>query len=224
MRNISFADGEYYHIYNRGTDKRAVFLDDQDFERFFQSMEEFNNSDPVGGLFVASFRKKLLRSSATQLSEESRNEERLVDIIAYCLNPNHFHLLLKQVSEKGIEKFMQRLGTGYTKYFNHKYDRTGVLFQGKFKAIHVDSNEYLLHVSAYVNLNFRVHQLKDSGAQWRSSFGEYTGERRGRQLCMTESILGQFRNVKGYRDFAEHSLKGTLERRGLLDAAMLLEE
>lgn len=221
MRKISFADGEFYHVYNRGTDKRTIFLDDQDFNRFLQSMVEFNNLDPVGGLFVNSFRKKLLRGSASKFDELTGKDEKLVEIIAYCLNSNHFHFVLKQVSEKGIEKFMQRLGTGYTMYFNHKYNRTGVLFQGKFKAVHVDSNEYLLHVSAYVNLNFQVHVLRGSAS--KSSWGEYVGKCHGVRLCNTEPVFGQFRNKSDYILFAENSLKGILERRGFLDEASRLE-
>lgn len=80
----------------------------------------------------------------------------MVKFIAYCINPNHYHFILQQVSEKGIEKFMQRLGMGYAKYFNNRRKRSGTLFQGKFKARHIDSNEYLLHVSSYVNLNYKL--------------------------------------------------------------------
>lgn len=225
MRKVSFAEGEFYHIYNRGTDKRSIFLDDQDLARFLQSMVEFNNLHPVGGLYANSFMKKRLRHpmSKSQLEDET-DEKKLVEVIAYCLNPNHFHLLLRQVSEKGIEKFMQRLGNGYTKYFNHKYERTGVLFQGKFKAVHIDSNEYLLHVSAYVNLNNRVHQLRSSAPKYRASWGEYVGEaKEGEKMCCTEAVRGQFRNRRDYIEFAESSLMGTLENRGLLQASDLLE-
>ncbi len=79
-------------------------------------------------------------------------------MIAYCLNPNYFHFILEEILEKGIEKFMQKLGGGYPRYFNEKHHRTGALFQGKFKSVHIDSDEYLLHVSAYVNnLNICIH-------------------------------------------------------------------
>lgn len=225
MRKTVFANEEFYHVYNRGTDKRTIFLDDLDFARFLQSMVEFNTLEPVGGLFVNSFRKNLLlrHSMSKYRAEGGANETRLVEIIAYCLNPNHFHLLLRQVSERGIEKFMQRLGNGYTKYFNHKYDRSGVLFQGTFKAVHVDSNEYLLHVGAYVNLNFRVHQLRGLASKYRSSWAEYVGRGKKEGICETEPVLGQFRKRGDYMEFAENSLRGTLERRGLLETSDLLE-
>jgi putative transposase len=223
MRKVSFAEGEFYHVYNRGTDKRTIFLDDQDFARFLQSMVEFNTLVPVGGLFVNSFRKTQLRGRTSKLNEGMEKEEKLVEVVAYCLNPNHFHFILKQVSEKGVEKFMQRLGTGYTMYFNHKYERTGALFQGKFKAVHVDSNEYLLHVSAYVNLNNRVHKLGGEDCEFRSSWEEYVGRGRKGGICETRPVLGQFQKRCDYVPFAENSLKGTLERRGLLEASDLLE-
>ena len=106
----------------------------------------------------------------------------LVEIVAYCLNPNHYHLIVKQISEKGIERFMQKIGTGYTNYFNKRYERSGALFQGKFKSIHIDSNEYLLHLSVYVFENrlgslsghdtiFRaVNSIRSAAANPRSAF------------------------------------------------------
>lgn len=229
MRKIPFTEGEFYHVYNRGTDKRTIFLDDQDFMRFLQSMMEFNVHDPIGSLYQNSFRFKQLSGRVAKLEPgKVKEEERLVDIVAYCLNPNHFHLLLRQVSEKGVEKFMQKLGTGYTQYFNHKYDRTGVLFQGRFKAIHVDSNEYLLHVSAYVNLNFRVHDvLSNPAAKYNGSWEEYMrvicGKKNKNKMCDTHPILGQFQKKQDYVEFAENSLKGVLERRGFLDEVSRLE-
>lgn len=225
MRKVPFAEGEFYHVYNRGTDKRTIFLDDQDFMRFLQSMQEFNVHGPVGSLYQNSFHKKnSLRSLAPECETEEKENEKLVEIIAYCLNPNHFHFVLKQVAEKGIAKFMQKLGTGYTNYFNHKYERTGNLFQGVFKAVHVGSNEYLLHVSAYVNLNYRVHQLRSETPKYRTSEAEFLGEVvESKKMCETEAVLGQFRNRSDYKEFAENSLRGTLERRGVLEEAALLE-
>lgn len=218
MRKTAFAEGEFYHIYNRGTDRRDIFSDEDDYLRFLESMVQFNNLEPIGSIFENSFRQKQkqLGSPASK-----KKMERLVNIVAYCLNPNHYHFVLEQVTEKGIEKFMQRLGTGYTKFFNNRYARTGVLFQGKFKAIHIDSNPYLLHVSAYVNLNNRVHRL--GGSDFRSSWTEYTTGLGQPGMCEKEVVLGQFRKPEEYAAFAENSLQGTLARRGILDDALLLE-
>ena len=141
----------------------------------------------------------------------------LVEIICYCLNPNHYHFILKQKSEKGIERFMHKIGMGYTNYFNKKYKRSGSLFQGPFKSIHIDSNEYLLHLSAYVNKNNFIHGYKDelmnkdsenprglseSGTRQYSSYLDYIGKRNG-ILCNKEIVLGQFKNQKEYQEFME---------------------
>ena len=205
-RKTSFANGEFYHVYNRGVDKRIIFTDTHDAHRFLKSMVEFNSTDPVGSLYENSFRNLG--------GETAKIEEKLVNIVAYCLNPNHFHLVLEQLTDGGISEFMKRIG-GYTWYFNNKYRRNGSLFQGVFKDVHIDSNEYLLHVSAYVNLNDRVHKLGGETAKLIesiSSWGEYV-EKGIKGICEKEIILGQFKNVDEYRDFALSSLESIIRRK-----------
>ncbi|MBI5405798.1 transposase [Candidatus Kaiserbacteria bacterium] len=211
MRKTQLAEGEYYHVYNRGVDKRSIFNDREDIERFLQCMEEFNGVEPIGSLYENSFRPDQLGGRASKLVVEE--DSPLVEFIAYCLNPNHYHFILKQIAERGIEKIMQRIGTGHTMFFNNKHERNGSLFQGRFKAVHIDSNEYLLHVSSYVNLNDRVHQLGGPASKLvRSSFGEYM-DRGIKGICEKEIILGQFRNVDEYKKFALSSLKSIVERK-----------
>ena len=211
MRKIPFVNEEIYHIYNRGTDKRVIFEDEYDFQRFLQSLQEFNFLDPIGSIYEHSRLKKEEFGGSTSKSDK------LVEIIAYCLNPNHFHLLLKQVTERGVEKFMQRLGTGYTMYFNKKYERSGALFQGRFKAVYVGTNEYLLHLSVYVNLNDKVHKL--GGSTSKSSLNEYVGNIKNGSvvICDKEIILGQFKNINEYQLYAESTLKGIQERKLLMN-------
>ena len=108
---------------------------------------------------------------------------------------------------------MKRLGGGFTNYFNLKNQRSGALFQGKFKAAHIDSNEYLLHVSAYVNLNNMVHRIKSE--KFKSSWEEYFGDA-NKKLCSKDIILKQFKNKHEYKDFAENSLKSIQERKSML--------
>ncbi len=205
-RKTSFVIGEHYHVYNRGVDKRIIFADTHDVHRFFQSMIEFNTVPPIGSLYENSF---------LQLGGETpKSGEKLVNIIAYCLNPNHFHLILEQLTDGGISEFMKRLG-GYTGYFNKKHERSGSLFQGVFKDVHIDSNEYLLHVSAYVNLNDRVHQLGGETpklVESMSSWGEYM-DKGIKGICEKEIILGQFKNVSEYKEFALSSLEAILKRK-----------
>lgn len=209
MRKTVFFDGEYYHIFNRGVDKRQIFLEQNDIDRFFQSMREFNVLEPIGSIYENSFKNPL--GGSTSKSDVLGEENKLVEFVAYCLNPNHYHFILKQSADRGIEKFMQRLGTGYTMFFNEKYDRSGALFQGKFKAVHIDSNEQLLYTSAYVNLNDRVHQL--GGSTSKSSWGEYNKRETENNFCMTDIILSQFGDKNEYIDFAEEALLAIKENR-----------
>ncbi len=130
MRKVIFTNKEYYHIYNRGVDKRVIFENKYDYVRFIESMFEFNIDKSIGSLY-----KKRLKNKNDSISNLQKNCEKLVEIIAYCLNHNHYHLLLKQVADGGISKFMHKIGTGYTNYFNEKKDRSGSLFQGSFKAV-----------------------------------------------------------------------------------------
>ena len=190
MRKVPFVEGEYYHIYNRGVDKRSIFEDRKDLKRFFQSIKEFNTIEPIGSIFENTFNK-----------EES--SKKLVEIICYCLNPNHFHLILGQFVENGISEFMKRLG-GYTWYFNNRYKRNGALFQGVFKSSHINSNEYLLHASAYVNLNNRLKGKPPVLS--KSSWDEYLG-RENDCICNPDIILGQFNTLKEYQEFALSSLQ-----------------
>ncbi len=226
MRKTQFAEGEYYHVYNRGVDKRSIFNDQEDVERFLQCMEEFNVTEPIGSLYENSFRRDQLGGRASKLIADEE-DALLVEFIAYCLNPNHYHFVLKQIAERGIEKIMHKMGTGHTMFFNNKYERSGSLFQGRFKAIHIDSNEYLLHVSAYVNLNDRAHQLGGETPKLvrsRSSWGEYT-DAKTNGICEKEIVLGQFRNRDEYKEFALSSLESIIQRKEeLKDLRMFLLE
>lgn len=208
LRKKPHLNGEFYHVYNRGVDKRKIFSDKKDFERFLQSIEEFNAKDPIGSIYEHAFDKKKGRS---------RNEKALVSIAAYCLNPNHFHLLLRQTADEGIPKFMHRLATGYTKYFNEKYERSGALFQGPFKSIHVGTDSYLRHVSAYVNLNYRVHRLGSEAS--KSSWEQYAKGEKG--VASTNFVLSLFKNRKEYTAFAEDTVRDIVARRHELPEELL---
>lgn len=210
MRKVPFKKGELYHIFNRGTDKRNIFSDQKDFQRFFQSISEFNVLYPIGSIYWNSFKTSELRHP------RPKSDKKLVNIICYSVSPNHYHFILEQLEDRGIEKFMQKFGAGYTKYFNHKHKRSGVLFQGRFKSAHIDSNEYLLHLSVYVNLNNLVHKLGLRHPRSKSSWEEYVGSEKA-GLCRNKKvILGQFKNKKEYKQFAEKFVKGIIERKDML--------
>lgn len=143
-RTLTFASGEFYHIYNRGTDKRNVFTSRSDRDRFLALLYLANQNGPTD--------LKLQGRTLLEIVEE-RDGTPLVEIAAYCLMPNHFHLLIRELEEGGISKFMQKLTTGYTMYFNKWHERNGSLFQGKFKATHVADDRYLRYLISYIHLN-----------------------------------------------------------------------
>jgi len=219
MRNHTFEIGEYYHIYNRGNNKRDIILNKEDLSRFVQSIVELNIPEPIGSLFELSFRKK-------NLPELGSSTTKLVSIVAYCVNPNHFHLLLTPLVENGIEKFMQKLG-GYTRYFNEKNKNSGSLFQGRFKSKHIKNDRYLNHVSAYINMNNRNLLGSSTTKLSRSSLEEYIGDTVDlNRICDTDIVLGQFQSKKAYAKFALESWQDTQKRKRELkmtDLDFLLE-
>ena len=141
-RKFSFALGEFYHLYNRGTDKRIIFIDEEDRERF-TSLMFLCNSD----------RNIVYRDIPIGLTYGYERGGTLVDILAYCLMPNHFHILICGKKDGDASLFMQKLLTAYSMYFNKKYKRTGGLFEGTFKAKHVNTDEHLKYLFAYIHLN-----------------------------------------------------------------------
>ena len=217
MRKVKFVNGEYYHIYNRGVDKRTIFECQKDLDRFFLSMKEFNILAPIGSIyekFLAKAREKKQSKKFGNSVPKLLKEYELVEFICYNLLPNHYHFILQQLIDRGITKFMHKLSLGYTNHFNKIYKRSGSLFQGEYKAIHIDSNEYLLHLSAYVNLNHRVHNLEKFGNSvpklLKSSWDEYIDYGNGKNeksFCKKDIILDQFGSSLDYKKFAEDSLK-----------------
>jgi REP element-mobilizing transposase RayT len=197
MTRIKPVAGEYYHVFNRGVEKRKIFLDTVDYERFFVYLKEFNCQDPIYSLY---------RAKQQAVEVKPLRKKKIVEIISYCLNPNHFHLILKQVSENGISEFMKRLGVGYTGYFNSKNKRSGVLFQGSYKSVRIRNNDHLLYLSAYVNDNHFIHGYSDKkDAIWKySSLLEYL-DKKNRNLCSKGVLLEQFRNKNNFFDFVKEN-------------------
>ncbi|TSC72066.1 MAG: hypothetical protein G01um101470_422 [Parcubacteria group bacterium Gr01-1014_70] len=207
MRKTPFINSEYYHIYNRGTERRDIVLDVYDTNRFLQSMWEFNTTEPIGSIFENSFRNQSLGNRTPKSP--------LVEIVCYCVNLNHFHIIIKQISDNGISEFMKRLGGGYTNYFNKKYKRSGVLFQGKFKDRHIQTNEHLLYLSSYVNLNDMVHGLsrKSKHSLIRNSWADYVGHQTAINFCSKGIVLGQFATKKAYKKYALETLEYIKEKK-----------
>ena len=168
-------NGEFYHVYNRGVDRRNVFMDDRDRYRFIHDLYEFNDERSVVNLYRLSESERLLHRLPGRIRKPRKQ---LVRLIAFVEMPNHYHLLLQQKVDGGISLFMQKLGTGYTMYFNERYERSGALFQGKFKVKHVDQENYLRHLVSYIHAN-PAPLLKHGSALKRyrwSSYPDYIGK------------------------------------------------
>lgn len=204
LRKTPLVVGEYYHIYNRGNSKQTIFHDKNDYCRFIKIL--FLSNGEVG--FKVSVAGK-------EVFDFDRGNP-LVDIGAYCLMPNHFHLLLTQIKEGGISKFMQKLSTGYSMYYNKKYERTGTLFEGKFKSEHADNDRYLKYLFSYIHLN----PVKLIDANWKktgiknkskvtnflegyvfSSYQDYIGyDRQQGKIINTKSFPKYFQNSAMFKN------------------------
>lgn len=196
-----YLENGFYHIYNRGVEKRKIFLDSQDHSVFLSYLKDYLN--PKDELSL----KSVLFSTGSTFREKARAFNLLslknffgeIELVAYVLMPNHFHLLIKQTKEDGIDRFISSLGTRYSMYFNKKYHRVGKLFQGVYKAVLVDTGEQLMHLSRYIHLNSGKSKMLPS------SLPEFLGERNTAWIH-PDHVLEYFtRNNtnNSYRNFVE---------------------
>lgn len=189
-RIIPFVTGEIYHIYNRGTEKRTIFEDRRDYQRFLKTLRYYQLQGP----------KPKLSHFFPYQNFKLNSANKIVEILAYCLMPNHFHLLIKQIKDGGITEFITKTSLSFTKYYNKKYTRVGPLLQGQFKAVLIESDEQLLHISRYIHLNplasFLVGDL--NWYEW-SSYKEYATQTEG--ICSKEAIQNYFKFPREYQQF-----------------------
>lgn len=209
-RTTTLADNEFYHVYNRGVEKRNIFLGKRDFQRCIETFQfyQYKNND-------------FKFSSVTHPMWNRENYDKRVEIICYCLMPNHVHFILKQISNNGISDFMRLFANSYAKYFNTKYERVGSLFQGQFKAKHVGSDEQLVHLSRYVHLNpFVSGIIKNLKNYHWSSYNEYVKSQK-REICTKEDVLHMFKNKNDYakfiKDHQDYAINLELIKHNMID-------
>lgn len=184
----TYVQGGYYHLYNRGVEKRKIFLDERDYKVFLHFLKRYlqpQDKDEISWVL----------GRITSLVEE-------IDLLAYCLMPNHFHLLVKQKTIEGIKKLMGRMGTCYGMYFNKEQKRVGSLFQSVYKAVLIENDEQLLHVSRYIHQNplgLKEHHFPKLVDYPYSSYGEYLGIRKTKWV-KPEEILAFFRSARRIGD------------------------
>lgn len=216
------AVNEFYHVYNRGNHKQEIFMDENDYKRFLflilatQFPFSVNNTGSLVNNFFSSLSLfgHLPAGQAGSISKkvilpflDKKDEERTVDLVAFSLMPNHFHLILSEKQPGGIKRYMQKLGNAYTKYFNTRYKTKGHLFEGRYSRVHMSDNTQLLHTSAYIHRNARElseWQNKESEYPW-SSYQDYLQKNRWNGLLSQEIILGQFTELQSYKNFVETS-------------------
>ena len=192
------APGEYVHVYNRGMQKQPIFEIESDYLRFLFLVLTLQGEYVLKNI-----------SREVELVKEIRSD-RLVEVVNFCLMPNHFHLLLKEEKENGIARYIQRLSIAYTKYFNKRHDKSGHLFQGAYKSVHIGSDEQLMHLSAYIHKNpceIKGYRGKEETFLW-SSYQDCLGNNRFSNLLVTDIITERFYKNKGmgtYRKFVTTS-------------------
>lgn len=207
MQKPPFAENQIYHIYNRGVEKRNIFLNDEDHFRFIHDLFEFNDENPTLNVTYY-FNLKSAKSTKVvpnYLGRERKPRKLLVEILVFALMPNHFHLLIRQKRGGGIVKFMQKLGTGYTMYFNQKYNRVGGLFQGRFKAVLINQESHFVHIPNYIHSNpLDLHYGGSTSIgsienyRW-SSFLDYIGKKNFPSVTGRDFLLEIFGGEKEYK-------------------------
>jgi putative transposase len=220
-RKAPFMVGEHYHLYTRGVEKRSVFLNDADYLRFTLLLLVANAKEKI---HLANLNSMPQGESLRRFTEKLENREKLVDILAYCLMPNHIHLVVTEREENGISKFMLKLMTGYSMYFNIKYDRSGPLFTRPFRSSHIDSDPYFRWLFAYVQLNpldifqpdWKENGIKDISAassfikrySQSSYYDNFLGTRPETEILSRGALPIETADMKKFdellRTFAEH--------------------
>lgn len=214
-RKEVFIPGEYYHIYNRTILGIPEFEDFKSADRLAQSFLLANSTESARAF---TYLRSTNNSNIKKAVDIAREGEKLVNVVAYVIMPNHYHLLLKELQEGGVTKFLHKCNTSVAKYINIKKERRGPLFEGKFKAKRVDSNLYLLHLSLYIHLNpldfmdskdwrkgnlknWKLKREKLLSYPWSSLKSFFCEEQGDLILSGVEVIMNQFESRKGYEKY-----------------------
>ncbi len=209
-------NGEIYHIVIRAIEGLKLFVNDRDYFRMIHNLFEFNDDNPVSWQY-----RQRYENSSRSIREE-RKRIMLVEILAFCLMPNHLHLLVRQVQDGGISKFMRKIGAGYGIYYNNKYKRSGHIFQGRYKAVHIKNDQQLMTVFVYIHTNpvsIIVPNWKEKGIDnveevmnflekyRQSSYLDYLQKKNFPSLTNREFLTEVMGGVEGCRKFVEDWLQ-----------------
>lgn len=206
-RKEKLITGQFYHVYNRGVEKRVIYSSFKDYQRFktlifhyLITNKKFTDENPE---ITALTKVALDRSLAEGFKKK-------VEVLAYCLMPNHFHIMIKQLTDRGVSEYMHRVITSYTKYFNKKYDRVGPLLQGPFRYKRIESEGQLIYVSKYIHRNpiesSKNHLSWNHVLTYRwSSLPSY--QLNSEELLFKEPVLNSFTSIKSYLSFLKESFE-----------------
>lgn len=218
VNKIFIKDG-YYHIYNRGVEKRKIFLDEQDYKVFLYNLKEYLSKPKKQSDLKTNF--TLQGTTFKGIPRQRKNYHKKINLLAYCLMPNHFHLLINQSDNKSISNYMKSLLVKYSMYFNNKYDRVGQLFQGRYKAILIQDENYLLHLSRYIHLNPSEHT--EDLINTYSSYANYLELRKTKWVkpkfilkFFNNTVIPEIKKINSYKDFVESYKKDSAEVLGKL--------
>jgi len=201
-REIPLVSGEIYHVINRGIASQPIFGDKRDYHRFLETIFYYQNQNPP--LRYAKFLTLSVEERNRILRNLKKKKDFNVEFMSFCLMPNHFHLLLRQVKDGGISKFLSNLTNSYTRYFNTKNQRKGPLFQGKFKAVRIENDNQLLHVTRYIHLNpytsYVIKNVEELASYPYSSFQEYLNPN-DNQIMNKDEVLSHFKSLRLFKEF-----------------------
>ena len=200
-RKTILANGEYYHVFNRGVASIPIFKNQASYRRFINLIDylQYGNTPTSFSNFL-----KLSIADRQDIMTKLQIENRqLIEIISFCLMPNHYHFVLLQKVDKGISKFIANLQNSYGKYFNLRFNRAGPLVQPSFKAVRIETNEQLLHVTRYIHLNpitsFLVNEIEFLSYEW-SSLPEYITNIKRYSFVNTDIVL-DILDSEQYKEF-----------------------
>ncbi|MFY9462809.1 MAG: transposase [Candidatus Sungiibacteriota bacterium] len=210
-RKTIFREDNIYHLCSRGVEKRKIFLQEKYYFRFVHDLYEFNDEAPADNLY---YKTQAIQSYEARPHKHRNKRKLLVELLAFTLMPNHYHLLVRQIQENGIVRFLHKLGGGYATYFNQKYRRTGSLFEGRFKSVLVERQAHFIHLPFYIHANpldlkfptWRKHELAKpqeamkflENYRW-SSFPDYIGKKNFPSVTQRQFLLQFFGGSEAYK-------------------------
>lgn len=213
--------GSICHALNRGVDKRNIFMQEKNYVRFIHDLYEFNDERPANGLSINyHFKSGSLVIARPEI--ENKPRKRLVDILTFCLMPNHYHLMLREKVAGGVVRFMKKLNMGYARYFNEKYKRSGTLFQGRYKSVLVTNQAHFSYLPYYIHLNpldlvtpeWRERSLKNFQKAWGflnnyrwSSHLDYLGQKNFPSVTQRGFLTSFLRDLSNTKKVFVHGWK-----------------